>query len=270
MDTFIGENETTLRLGAFLAAFMLFSALEAVFPRRRRSAPRLTRWVTNGMMVGLSNLLVRGLIVVAPLLAMAAAATFAAELGWGLFNLIGLPLWLEVMLAIALLDLAVWFQHWATHRIGPLWRLHRVHHADRDFDASTALRFHPIEIALSAMWKLAVVLALGPAVAAAILFEIILNASAMFNHANLALPRWLDQALRAVIVTPDMHRVHHSTEYHEHNANYGFCLSIWDRLFRTYRAQPDAGHTAMSIGLPGTGGGQSDRLGWSLTYPFKR
>ncbi|MEM6665945.1 MAG: sterol desaturase family protein [Pseudomonadota bacterium] len=270
MDGFIAEYETALRFSVFAAAFVLFSALEALFPRRGRLASRTTRWVTNGAMLALASLLVRGLVLIAPLLAMGAAAALAIEMGWGLFNLIALPVWLEVVLAIILLDFAIWFQHWATHRIGPLWRLHRVHHADRDIDASTALRFHPIEIALSAVWKLLLVMTLGPAIVAAILFEIILNASALFNHANLALPRWLDRTLRTVVVTPDMHRVHHSTDYEEHNANYGFCLSIWDRLFRTYRAEPGAGHRDMVIGLPGTGDGPSDRLGWSLTYPFRR
>ncbi|MEO0466760.1 MAG: sterol desaturase family protein [Pseudomonadota bacterium] len=270
MDTFIAQYETGLRLGVFAAAFVVLSVLEAVFPRRLRTAPRLHRWMTNGAMVGLASVLVRVLMIAAPLLAVAAAATLASELGWGVFNLTGLPIWLEFVLAMVLLDLAVWFQHWATHKIGPLWRLHRVHHADRDFDASTALRFHPIEIALSAAWKLAVVLALGPAAAAAILFEIVLNASAQFSHANLALPRWLDRALRTVIVTPDMHRVHHSVDREEHDRNFGFCLSIWDRLFGTYRAQPNGGHARMTIGLNSAPGGQSDRLSWSLAFPFRR
>ena len=173
------------------------------------------------------------------------------------------------MIAIALLDLAIWFQHFVSHKAPLLWRLHRVHHADRDLDASSALRFHPVEIALSAAYKLGIVLLLGPAILAAVLFEVILNASAMFNHANLAMPRWLDTILRTVLVTPDMHRVHHSIHRREHDTNYGFCLSIWDRLFRTYTAEPEGGHTGMTIGLKEYQVDDTQRFGWSLWLPVK-
>ncbi|MEL7231719.1 MAG: sterol desaturase family protein [Pseudomonadota bacterium] len=218
-------------------------------PRRARVQTRLERWAKNGAMLLIGTGLVRLLALVAPALAMAAAAGLASELGWGLFNLIRLPVWLEIALAIIVLDFAIWFQHLMSHKVPLLWRIHRVHHADSDMDASTALRFHPIEIAISAVYKLGAVFLLGPAVLAAISFEVILNASAIFNHSNLRLPKWADQALRLVLVTPDMHRVHHSIHRDEHDQNYGFCLSIWDRLFKTYTAAPRGGHEGMIVGL---------------------
>lgn len=268
MDTFLTDHETAIRLAAFLGAFALFSTLEAVFPRRPRRLARLTRWRTNGAMVALSTGLVALLALAAPLLAGVAAASFAQGAGWGLFNLVSLPGWAVVALSIIALDFAIWGQHVLTHRVPWLWRLHRVHHCDADLDASSALRFHPLEIAFSAAFKLAVILALGPPIVAVIAFEVLLNACALFNHANLRLPRPVDAALRTVIVTPDMHRVHHSTLRAEHNSNFGFCLSLWDRLFGTYRAAPQAGQLAMHIGLDGRVGEHSERLGKSLLVPL--
>ena len=220
-------------------------------------------------MLIVSTILVRALTLVAPMLAVTASAAIALEMGWGLFNLISWPFWLEVILAIVVLDLAVWFQHLISHKIPVLWRFHRVHHADRDLDASSALRFHPVEIALSAAYKLMIVLLLGPAILAAVLFEVVLNASAMFNHANLLLPRWVDGVLRTLFVTPDMHRVHHSVHRREHDTNYGFCLSLWDRLFRTYTAQPSDGHRGMTVGLRQHQTKDTQRLDWSLLLPFR-
>lgn len=267
MDAWIGQFETYLRLGGFAGAFLLFSLLEALFPRRGRALGRWQRWGTNLGMLAIGTLLVRGLIFAAPLLATAAAAGFAMVAGWGLLNQTGWPYWLDLLIALAALDLAIWFQHVVTHRVPWLWRLHRIHHGDGDFDASTALRFHPVEIALSAGWKLLVILALGPSIAAVILFEILLNACAIFNHSNLALPGWLDRALRLVLVTPDMHRVHHSHAPREHHRNFGFCLSVWDRLFGTYRAQPELGHEAMRIGLEQVDPKRASRLTDSLAGP---
>jgi sterol desaturase/sphingolipid hydroxylase (fatty acid hydroxylase superfamily) len=172
-------------------------------------------------------------------------------------------------LAILIFDFAIWVQHLITHKIPILWRLHQVHHADVDIDVTTAIRFHPIEIALSMLLKIGLVYLLGPAGIAIILFEIILNGTAMFNHANIKLPLWLDKTVRKIIVTPDMHRVHHSVHRHEHDSNYGFSLSIWDRMFGTYIAQPAEGHNGMDIGLRW----QDDRpskLGWSLLMPFRQ
>ncbi|MEM7766701.1 MAG: sterol desaturase family protein [Pseudomonadota bacterium] len=268
--TLFGISEPAIRLGLFAAAFILFSALETLAPRRARLANRWQRWATNGAMLLLATGLVRAIAIAAPFIAGVAAAGLAATLGVGLFHWLELPFWLEVIAAVALLDLAIWFQHLVTHKVPLLWRLHRVHHADRDLDASSALRFHPAEIILSAGYKLAIILLLGPAAIAVLVFEVLLNASALFNHANLALPTWLDRALRTVMVTPDMHRVHHSVRRDEHDTNFGFCLSIWDRAFGTYRAAPDGGHTSMTIGLPGHLDGDSDRLDWSLTFPLHR
>lgn len=265
----LGVSEPVFRMGIFLSVFAGFSALEAAIPRRARLQSRLDRWATNGSMLIIATVLVRAIAFFLPVIAATAGAALALQLGWGLFNAIALPFWAEVLLAIALLDLAIWFQHLISHKVPVLWRLHRVHHADRDLDASSALRFHPVEIALSAAYKLAIILLLGPAAIAVVLFEVILNASAMFNHANLALPKWLDTLLRMLFVTPDMHRVHHSIHRHEHDTNYGFCLSIWDRLFRTYTPQPGDGHQGMTLGLEHHQSDETKGLVWSLGFPIK-
>ena len=265
----IAVSETSLRIGIFLIAFAAFSTLEAILPKRPRLQSRTRRWSTNIAMVLMSTLLVRVLAIFAPALAMTAGAVLAADLELGLFHHIDLPAWIEIALAIALLDLAVWLQHLISHKVPFLWRIHRVHHADRDLDASSALRFHPVEIALSAAYKLIVVLLIGPAIIAVILFEIVLNASAMFNHANMAMPIWLDKIMRSVLVTPDMHRVHHSVHRAEHDSNYGFCLSVWDRIFRTYTPQPKDGHAAMTIGLKKYQIPETKGLIWSLWFPAK-
>jgi sterol desaturase/sphingolipid hydroxylase (fatty acid hydroxylase superfamily) len=173
------------------------------------------------------------------------------------------------VVALLALDLAIWAQHLVSHKVPLFWRLHQVHHADRDIDVTTAIRFHPIEIGLSMLWKIVVVLVIGASPLAVFLFEVILNGCAMFNHANLALPRSLDGILRLIIVTPDMHRVHHSVLRREHDSNYGFNLSIWDRLFRTYTAQPEGGHQGMTIGLPPYQNLNPSRFDWSLLLPFR-
>ncbi|MDF1856942.1 sterol desaturase family protein [Pseudooceanicola sp.] len=261
-------HETLIRLGFFLGLFALFALAEAALPRRRRVNGRWRRWATNGTLTLLNSATLRLLALALPLLSVGAALD-AARLGWGLFNLTAWPNWIEVGLAIVILDFAIWFQHLASHRIPLLWRLHRVHHADRDIDVSSAIRFHPFEIGLSMLYKIAVIYALGPAAIAVIIFEVMLNGCALFNHANLALSEPVDRWLRRVIVTPDMHRVHHSVRRTEHDSNYGFTLSIWDRLFRTYVAQPEGGHDGMTLGLTW----QDDRptrLGWSLWLPFRK
>ena len=223
--------------------------------------------------VGLGVALVRVLALLAQALAVPlvaiAAADFAEARGWGLLNAIVLPAWLEWALAVVILDFAIWLQHLASHKVPLLWRLHQVHHADVDIDVTTALRFHPIEIGLSMLYKTVWVLVLGATAFAVLAFEIILNACAMFNHANVRLPGPLDRVLRTVLVTPDMHRVHHSTLRREHDSNYGFNLSIWDRVFRTYTAQPAAGHQGMTIGLPAFQNDKPTGAAWSLSLPFK-
>lgn len=262
------ENEALVRLGAFGGLFLLFAALETVAPRRVRKHPRRGRWLTNWGISIANVLALRALALGLPLLAVGAALDAEAQ-GWGLFNQLGWPLWLEMPLAVLIFDFAIWLQHLITHKVPLLWRLHRVHHADVDFDVTTAIRFHPVEIALSMLLKIGLVYLLGPAAWAVVIFEVLLNGTAMFNHANLRLPLGLDAALRKVLVTPDMHRVHHSVHRHEHDSNYGFSLSLWDRLFRTYRAQPEAGHDGMTIGLEWQDT-RPTRLGWSLWLPFSK
>jgi len=262
------ENEALIRLSVFIGLFALFALAETLAPRRVRTQKRSRRWVTNWGITIANTVLLRLMAFALPLLAVGAAIDAQAQ-GWGLFNALTLPVWIEVVAAILILDFAIWAQHLITHKVPILWRLHRVHHADVDMDVTTAIRFHPVEIALSMILKIGLVYLLGPAAIAVILFEIILNGTAMFNHANIRLPLWLDAIVRRVLVTPDMHRVHHSVHRHEHDSNYGFALSIWDRMFGTYIAQPAAGHDAMEVGLEW----QDDRpaqLGWSLSLPFAR
>ena len=262
------EAEATIRLGAFLGIFAIMAALEALAPRRARSLPRAHRWFTNWAIQVANALALRGFVIIAPLLA-AGAALDAGAIGVGLFNTLALPLWLEFLLAVLILDFAIWLQHLLTHKIPILWRLHRVHHADRDMDVTTAIRFHPVEIVLSMALKIGLVYLIGPAAWAVVAFEVILNGTALFNHANLNIPAPVDAILRRILVTPDMHRVHHSVRREEHDSNYGFSLSLWDRIFRTYRAQPQGGHDAMTVGLEW----QDDRpaqLGWSLWLPFRK
>ncbi|MEL6423651.1 MAG: sterol desaturase family protein [Pseudomonadota bacterium] len=261
-------SEGMIRFAAFGGIFVLMALLELALPRRELSQSRRTRWTTNLLIAGVDTLIVRlmGMLAV-PLVALA-AAIYAQSQGWGLFNLVDWPLWLEFVAAIVLLDLAIYGQHVASHRIPFLWRLHKVHHSDVDIDVTTAIRFHPGEIALSMLFKIALVFLIGPAAIAVVAFEILLNGAAMFNHANVALPRWLDRLLRLFLVTPDMHRVHHSTIVRETDSNFGFSLSLWDRVFRTYRAQPEGGHTGMKIGLEEYQDARPTRFTWALALPF--
>ncbi|MBU2580421.1 MAG: sterol desaturase family protein [Alphaproteobacteria bacterium] len=268
MEVLPGISEPVFRFSIFAAALIAMALIELMIPRRKLSAPKLKRWATNFTIVAIDTAVVRLMGALAVPLVAVAAAVHAESNGWGLFNVVALPGWLEFLLALLILDLAIWFQHLVSHKVPLLWRLHRVHHADVDIDVSTAIRFHPIEIALSMLWKIALVFVFGPSALAVVVFEVILNACAMFNHANIALPRWLDPVLRALIVTPDMHRVHHSVIRREHDSNYGFNLSIWDRLFGTYNDQPEKGHDGMKIGLEQYPAPEPTRLIWSLALPF--
>jgi len=259
-------NETVLRLSIFAGALILFSSLEALFPRKRRNLPRKARWLTHLGITIIDSLAVR---VLGPITAIA-TAVWASGNGIGVFNIIEWPFWLAVTLAFILLDFAIYVQHIISHRVPLFWRLHKVHHTDRDLDASSAVRFHPLEIILSMIYKCGIVLLIGPAALAVLIFEIVLNASAIFNHANLRLPIWLDKLLRLLIVTPDMHRVHHSVIDRETNRNFGFNFSIWDKLFGTYKAQPEAGHEGMTIGLSEHQSQDPSKLWWSLKLPFAK
>ncbi len=263
------ENESTLRLGVFLGLFTLFGILEFLFPRRARVQSQAKRWTTHWILLVLYSILIRLMALLTPVIVATGAAQNAASNGWGLFNVVDLPIWLEMLLAIVILDWAIWFQHLVTHKIPFLWRFHRVHHSDRDLDVSSAIRFHPVEIALSMLYKVALVYILGAPVVAVIIFEVILNGAAMFNHANINLPKPIDRILRLVVVTPDMHRIHHSDKRIEHDSNYGFSVSIWDHIFRTFTAEPENGHDGMTVGLRW----QDDRpqnLVWVLKLPVDK
>ena len=237
--------EQLTRLAAFCSVFAVMAIWEFVGSRRARTLRRSWRWPNNLGVLVADTLLVR---ILFPTTAVGLALIANAH-GLGLFNVVPLPAWIGVVASVILLDLAIYFQHVLFHAVPALWRLHRMHHADLDIDVSTGLRFHPIEILLSMVVKLAVVLALGASALAVLLFEVLLNATSMFNHSNVRMQEGFDGVLRWFIVTPDMHRVHHSILAGETNSNFGFNLPWWDRLFGTYRAQPAAGHEAMTIGI---------------------
>ncbi|MGH8453579.1 MAG: sterol desaturase family protein [Nevskiales bacterium] len=239
------EHEAGIRLGAFIGVLTALALAEALWPRRHASAPRGQRWITNLLVLAVDVAVLR---LALPVLAVGWALEMEAR-GWGMFNRLIWPGWLELVLAVLLLDLAIYWQHRLMHRFPLLWRLHRVHHSDLDFDASTGVRFHPFEILFSMLIKLALVTLLGASAVAVLLFEALLNASSLFEHANLRIPAWIDRWLRLLVVTPDMHRVHHSVHGDEYNRNFGFNFPWWDRLFASYRAQPRDGHETMAIGI---------------------
>jgi len=259
-------NGVGLRLSIFVGVLILMSVLETLAPLRVRHQKRSTRWFTNLGIVVLGSLAIR---VLGPFTAVVTAGVAIAN-GWGLIPLLNLPFYMEIILGVVLLDLALYGQHVASHKIPFIWRFHRVHHADRDMDATTGVRFHPIESVMSMLYKCVIVLVVGPAVIAVVIFEVILNASALFNHANVRLPKWLDRILRILIVTPDMHSVHHSVLPNETNSNYGFFLSIWDRVFASYIAEPKLSPDKIKIGLPNYQSEEPASLAWSLKLPLKR
>ncbi len=260
-------DDTQLRLVVFIGVLVIMAVLEAILPKRQRQQARSQRWVTNLFLVLVNSIALKLLGPISTVV----MAGYALTHNWGLLALssIPLPLFVEVIIAIIFLDFAIYIQHVATHRIPVLWRLHKVHHADRDIDVTTGIRFHPLEVVLSMVYKCAVILLLGPVTIAVVIFEILLNASAMFNHANLRLPKTVDNILRTIIVTPDFHRVHHSVIAKETNSNYGFFLSIWDRLCKTYIAQPRDNHQEMTIGLHTYQNADPGKLSWCLSIPFK-
>ena len=262
----LGIDAEWLALGAAALVFALLALAEVLAPHRASGLPRMQRWPTNLALFVLDTALVRLAI---PLLMVGAAALASAQ-GWGLFNRTDWPLWLEFALTLLALDLALYFQHWATHRVPLLWRMHKVHHSDPDFDVTTAARFHPVEIMLSMLYKMAVVVALGPMVLAVFVFELVFTLATLFTHANIGLPARADQAVRTLIVTPDMHRIHHSSREAETNSNYGTMLSAWDRLFGTYVRESERGREGITIGLDAYQDGRPARLGWSLLLPLRK
>lgn len=245
MNDFVTQHEPTIRLGFFIGVFVVMALWELFAPRRTLTVPKAVRWANNIGLVVLNTVILR-LIFPAAAVGM---ALFAQDHGWGVFNYFEVSMPVTIIVCVVALDLAIYLQHVMVHAVPALWRLHRVHHADLDFDVTTGTRFHPIEIILSMLIKFALICVLGPPVVAVVIFEVLLNATSMFNHSNVRLPAGLDRVLRMLVVTPDMHRVHHSVEDDETNSNFGFNLSLWDRIFGTYRDQPRAGHEGMVIGI---------------------
>jgi sterol desaturase/sphingolipid hydroxylase (fatty acid hydroxylase superfamily) len=258
------SSEPVVRFGIFCGVLALMALWELLAPRRRLTTPKPTRWLSNLALAALNTVVVRILL---PLGAVG-MGLLAQERGWGLFNHLALPGWLTVLLSIIALDLVIYLQHVLFHAVPLLWHLHMVHHADLDFDVTTGLRFHTLEILLSMGIKLAAVVLLGAPALAVLLFEVLLNATSMFSHGNVQLPGWLDRVLRLVVVTPEMHRVHHSVDPRETNSNFGFNLPWWDYLLGTYRSQPAAGHEKMTIGLSQFRGEEVERLPRMLLLPF--
>lgn len=245
MTDWIMDNEQVIRLGCYAGIFGFMAIWEGLAARRELSTSKGRRWVGNLSLVFLDTLVVRLLFPTAAL----GTALIVADLGWGVLNVVFVPYWAAVLISVAALDFAIYLQHVMFHALPSLWRLHMVHHADVDLDVTSGSRFHPIEILISMLYKLAVICVLGPPLLGVLIFEVVLNALAMFNHANALIPLRLDRVLRWIIVTPDMHRVHHSVDRLEYNTNFGFNLSCWDRALGTYKAQPAKGHLGMTIGL---------------------
>ncbi|MBI1778355.1 MAG: sterol desaturase family protein [Proteobacteria bacterium] len=264
MSNLILAHESTIRLAFFGGMLAAMAAWEVLAPRRQRVVSRWVRWPSNFGIVVLNTVLIRALFPVAAV----GLAALGEERGWGLLNNLALPDWAKIVLATVLLDLTTYLQHVMFHAVPALWRLHRMHHADLDFDVTTGARFHPIEILLSMGLKLAVVAALGVPAVGVLIFEVALTATALFNHGNVRLPQRADRVLRWIVVTPDMHRVHHSTVPNETNSNFGFNLPWWDWLLGTYLAQPIAGHEAMTIGLDSFRDPGQLRLDRMLGQPF--
>jgi sterol desaturase/sphingolipid hydroxylase (fatty acid hydroxylase superfamily) len=265
MGTGVLAYEPIIRLAAFAGVFVLMAAWELMGPRRKQSVGRTWRWPNNLGVVVVDTLLVRILFPTAAV----GLALVAEARSFGLFNVVAFPWWIGVVLSVVILDLAIYLQHVLFHAVPALWRLHRMHHADLDIDVTTGLRFHPIEIVLSILIKFAVVAVLGPPAIAVLIFEVLLNATSMFNHSNLCIPEGIDRVLRWFVVTPDMHRIHHSILSRETNSNFGFNLPWWDHLLGTYRAQPEAGHEGMTIGIEQFRDSRELRLDRMLLQPFR-
>jgi sterol desaturase/sphingolipid hydroxylase (fatty acid hydroxylase superfamily) len=257
-------SESGIRLGFFLGVLAAMAAWEFLAPRRSLTTNKPLRWINNLGLVFLNSIVLRLAVPVGG----AGVALVAHSRGWGLFNNTTMPAWLAVTLAVLALDLAIYLQHVMFHAIPALWRLHMVHHADLDFDVTTGLRFHTLEVLLSFGIKCAAIVLLGASPVSVLVFEVLLNGTSMFNHSNVRIPVWMDRVLRLVVVTPDMHRVHHSVIRRETNSNFGFNLPWWDYLLGTYRDQPSEGHEQMTIGLTQFRENEVERLPWMLLLPF--
>ena len=265
MDHTFTAGEPLVRLACFAGVFLLMAAWEIAAPRRTRAARRSVRWTSNLGVVALDTLLIR---IVVPT-AVVGVALQAETAHWGLLGLVSWPLWIKIAIAVVALDLTIYLQHVVFHAIPSLWRLHRMHHADLDIDVSTGVRFHPLEMLLSLVLKMVVVAGLGAPALAVLVFEILLNATSMFSHSNVRLPDGIDRIVRWIVVTPDMHRVHHSIEAVETNSNFGFNFSLWDRMFGTYRPAPAAGHLGMTVGIEQFRDPRELWLDRMLTQPFR-
>jgi sterol desaturase/sphingolipid hydroxylase (fatty acid hydroxylase superfamily) len=255
-----------IRPAIFVGLLVGFGIIEILLPRRKLKPIKTRRWITNLLIIVIDSVVVKLLFKSAAI----GVAYWAVNNNYGLFNIVAAPYWIAFVLSFLVLDFSIWFTHVISHKIPILWRVHRMHHSDVDIDASTGIRFHPIEIVLSMCWKFFVVLLLGAPVLSVLIFEVVLNGGSLFNHANIKLPLALDKYLRLAIVTPDMHRVHHSIIAREHNSNYGFNLSIWDRIFSTYVDQPELGHEEMTIGLQQWQDEKPARIDWTLLVPFRK
>ena len=258
------KSELGIRLGLFFGIFCIVAVLETLAPRRIRRIPRKSRWFANLVILGLNPLSVRLVFQILPV----SLAFLASERQWGRLNNLDLPNWLKVTIGVIALDFSIYLQHILHHAVPVLWRLHMVHHADLDYDLTTGLRFHPIEIVVSMGIKLMTVATLGPPALAVLIFEVALNSTSMFNHSNIHIPEGVDRMLRLLVVTPDMHRVHHPVIIRETNRNYGFNLPWWDRLLGTYKNQPDLGHEGMTIGLSQFRDPKRLTLPWLIILPF--
>jgi sterol desaturase/sphingolipid hydroxylase (fatty acid hydroxylase superfamily) len=259
------STEAIIRLGCFLGVFAALAVLEAAFPRRARQVSRGHRWPSNIAISALNQVFLR---LILPASAVA-VAVYAEQRKLGLFSQVALPPWLEMLAAVLILDLAIYLQHLVYHAVPVLWRFHRMHHADVEFDVTTGIRFHPLSALLSGFIKLGAVLAIGASPMAVLAFEVLLNATSLFNHSNLRIPPAIDKILRLFMVTPDMHRVHHSSDPYEVNRNFGFNFPWWDRMFRTYHGQPALGHGEMVIGLDRFRQERELRLDRMLSQPFR-
>ena len=261
-------SDTILRLTFFLSILIILIMAEILLPKKKRIHNRKDRWITNGLITLINTASVNIVHIAIPLIAIVASVDVSNG-KMGLFNIINFPIWIEIILTVIILDFIIWGQHLLSHKIPFVWRFHRMHHTDRDLDVTTAVRFHPFEIIFSMFIKITSIYILGASAIAVIIFEIMLNGMAMFNHANLRIPFRIENILRKFIVTPDLHRIHHSIYIDEHNKNFGFSLSIWDKIFKCYLDQPRDGHKDMKLGLKW----QNDKptkLGWSLWIPFKK